>query len=137
MYSWLLVFYLFFPASLSLNTCLCWFYSCATTFIPISSPTCCTCCVYGNSEISLLKLTCGQCASTAMSACLRSSSAAWPDVSVMPKSARKNLLSVCSVSILYNLPLHPLIGSISAFFIFCVVPCLLTTLYSMACHHFF
>lgn len=62
--------------------------------LPISSLTCFTCCVCGNSEISLLKLTWGQCASTAMTACPRSWNAAWPDVSAMPKSARKSLLPV-------------------------------------------
>lgn len=72
----------------------------------------------GNSEISLLKLTWGQCASTAMSACLKSWNAVWPDVSAMAKTARKNLLSVCRVILLYNPPLRPLVGAISAFLFF-------------------
>lgn len=76
--------------------------------LPISSLTCC-----GNSEISLLKLTWGQCASTAMTACPRSWNAAWPDVSAMPKSARKSLLSVSRNLILYNSPLHRLVGAIA------------------------
>lgn len=81
--------------------------------LPISSLTCFACCVCGNSEISLLKLTWGQCASTAMTACPRSWNAAWPDVSAMPKSARKSLLSVSRNLILYNSPLHRLVGAIA------------------------
>lgn len=48
-----------------------------------------------NSEISLLKLTCGRCASTAMSGCQRSWNGAWPGVSATAKSARKNPPSLC------------------------------------------
>lgn len=104
--------------------------------LPISSLTCFTCCVCGNSEISLLKLTWGQCAGTAMTACPRSWNAAWPDVSAMPKSARKSLLSVSRNLILYNSPLHWLVGAI-AYLLLLFVLCLLSPPPdSVACYYF-
>lgn len=48
-----------------------------------------------DSEISLLKLTCGPCASTAMSGCQMSWNAAWPAASATAKSARKSPPSLC------------------------------------------
>lgn len=103
--------------------------------LPISSLTCFACCVCGNSEISLLKLTWGQCASTAMTACPRSWNAAWPDVSAMPKSARKSLLSVSRNLILYNSPLHRLVGAI-AYLLLLFVLCSLSPPDSVACYYF-